>query len=405
MTSYLDAPSPLGARFLTGHGDLADSVASVRRIGIEVAGVAAPLVDRDARFPTEAIGALRGERLLSPGIPKRLGGLGAPLADLCEMTAALSQHCASTGMIFAMHQIQVACLVHHAAGTRFFDDFLSTCEEQQLLIASATSEVGTGGDIGTSIACVVPDGSHIRLHKQCAVVSYAEHADAVLATARRSNESASGDQVLVLLRRPSFQLTRTSEWNPMGMRGTCSPGFELTAYESSDVLLPHSARVAIAQTVLPWSHVLWASVWLGIATAAVERARITYRRAAGAYPDGGLPFSAPRVVGAFEKLDQLQSLVRDALNRIGDCAASPVRHGPTFTMAMNNLKLSGSRLVTSICMDSLAACGMAGYSNDSPTSIAQLLRDACSANLMISNERLAHTNATLALLARVEGHL
>ncbi len=302
-----------------------------------------------------------------------------------------------------MHQIQVACLVHHAAGTRFFDEFLSACGEQQLLIASATSEVGTGGDIGTSIACVVPDGEHVRLHKKCPVVSYAEHADAVLATARRSNESANADQVFLLLRRPNFQLTRTSTWNPLGMRGTCSPGFELMAYESSDVLLPQPAQLAIAQTVLPWSHVLWASVWLGIAVAAVERVRITYRRAAGTLLDGSLPFSAPRVVDAFGQLDQLRGLVRDALNRIEDSAASPARRGPTFTMAMNNLKLSGSRLVTSICMDSLAACGMAGYSNDSPTSIAQLLRDACSANLMISNERLAHTNATLALLARVEG--
>ena len=79
----------------------------------EFAGPASDEVDRDARFPAEAIAALRAERLLSSLIPADLGGSGASLAEVARSVTALARHCASTAMIYAMHQIQVACLVGH----------------------------------------------------------------------------------------------------------------------------------------------------------------------------------------------------------------------------------------------------------------------------------------------------
>lgn len=394
MMLHLDDPMP---QAVTG------AIDAVRRIASEIAAPAAADVDHAARFPHEAIQALRQEHLLSPGMPVSMGGQGASLRELCTMTAALSEHCSSTGMIFAMHQIQLACLAHHGGDRAFLRDVLAVCEERQWLLASATSEVGTGGDIATSIAPLVAAGSSVVLRKRCSVISYGEHADAVLATARRSEDASRTDQAFVLLRREALQLTRTSDWNPMGMRGTCSPGFELHARESASAVLPEAAGAIISNTVLPWSHLLWASVWMGIATAAAQRAGVAYRQAAKDLRDGdALPFSAPRLVDVMSNLDQLRALIRDGLVRLESTPPGPRRRAPGFTMAMNHVKLTGARLVTALCMDSLAVCGMAGYSNDSPISVARWLRDACSAALMISNERLAHTNATLALLSRVE---
>jgi acyl-CoA dehydrogenase len=70
-------------------------------------------VDRDARFPAEALEALREQRLLSALIPVDLGGDGASIAEIGACVEVLGQHCASTAMIYAMHQIQVACPVLH----------------------------------------------------------------------------------------------------------------------------------------------------------------------------------------------------------------------------------------------------------------------------------------------------
>ena len=74
----------------------------------------ADAVDRDARFPHEAITALKNAQLLSAYVPTSLGGASASLSELAEICEILGQHCASSAMIFAMHQIQLVTLVQHA---------------------------------------------------------------------------------------------------------------------------------------------------------------------------------------------------------------------------------------------------------------------------------------------------
>jgi alkylation response protein AidB-like acyl-CoA dehydrogenase len=67
----------------------------------------ADAVDREARFPCEAFAAARAERLLSLLVPVELGGEGASVSDAVDVCYVLGRACASTGMVFAMHQIMV----------------------------------------------------------------------------------------------------------------------------------------------------------------------------------------------------------------------------------------------------------------------------------------------------------
>jgi acyl-CoA dehydrogenase len=136
------------------HGPAVDAQRAAQRVAHGPANTYAAEVDRLARFPAEGIDALRDERLLGAGIPERLGGLGLGIGAQAEIAQTLAQSCASTAMIWAMHQIQLACIVRHADGAPFFEDFLRAAAERQLLIASITSEVGVGGDIRTSLAAV-----------------------------------------------------------------------------------------------------------------------------------------------------------------------------------------------------------------------------------------------------------
>src|SRR5262245_40396935 len=94
--------------------DVAALVEAVRRIAAEIADKHADEVDRDARFPHEAIAALKRERALGAAVPRSLGGYGARAADLCAMIRGLGRHCAATAMIFAMHHVKVASIVRHA---------------------------------------------------------------------------------------------------------------------------------------------------------------------------------------------------------------------------------------------------------------------------------------------------
>jgi alkylation response protein AidB-like acyl-CoA dehydrogenase len=75
-----------------------------------VAGIAAThanAVDREARFPTEVFAAARAERLLSLLVPVELGGRGASVSDVVDVCYALARARASSGMVFAIHQIMV----------------------------------------------------------------------------------------------------------------------------------------------------------------------------------------------------------------------------------------------------------------------------------------------------------
>src|SRR3984957_17832957 len=238
-----------------------------------VAGVAAADVDRAARFPTEAIDALRAQSLLSVLAPTQLGGLGATVGQVADMVFELGQHCASTAMIFAMHQIQVASIVHHGKSA-FFENYLSELVERQLLLASATTELGVGGDVRTSVCTVERDEQGvIHLEKMAPVISYGEYADGILATARREPTSPPNDQVLVLCRPPGLTLEPISGWDTLGFRGTCSLGYRLVLQGGAELILDDPYDEISSRTMLPVSHILWSSVWLGLATSAVGKAR------------------------------------------------------------------------------------------------------------------------------------
>src|SRR5258707_1272240 len=105
-------------------------------IGKDVLRVAAPDVDRDARFPKESIDALRQAKFLSAYVPQEYGGMGLNILQIAKLCEVLGQYCGSSAMIFAMHKIQVACIVHHAQSSAFFRTYLRQLVSEQRLIAS-----------------------------------------------------------------------------------------------------------------------------------------------------------------------------------------------------------------------------------------------------------------------------
>ena len=371
-----------------------------QRIGLEIAAPAADSVDREARFPSESFDALRAERMLGIFIPTEFGGGGCSIADVSAICTALGQHCSATAMIFAMHQIQVACIVRHARESEFFASYLAELADTQSLIASATSEIGVGGDTRSSVCAIERNSGSFSIKKQAPVISYGEYADAILATARRTPDSPPSDQVLVLIKRDEFTLARTSGWDTLGFRGTCSPGFMLTARATEDHILTDSFADISSQTMLPVSHIVWTSLWLGIATAAVGRAR-AYIRAEARKSPGKTPAASVRLAEVVSKLQGMRALVNDSVRDYeatgGEADAAS---GMNFAIRMNNLKLSCSTAVVDIVSQSMLICGMSGYRIDSKFSLGRLLRDAYGAALMINNDRIYGANAAMLLVSK-----
>ena len=203
-----------------------DVVAIATQVGLDFAAPAAADVDRKARFPFETFEALRRERMLSLLVPEAFGGSEIPMTQVALAVQALGRHCGSSALIYAMHHIQVAVLARHGQ-TEWAQDYLRTVANDELLLASATSEIGTGGDVRSSLCAIEPVEDRFTLRKQTPVISYGRKADCVLATARRLPDSPASDQVLVVLPASTIELEQTSEWDTIGFRGTCSDGFVL----------------------------------------------------------------------------------------------------------------------------------------------------------------------------------
>jgi acyl-CoA dehydrogenase len=394
VTALAADAEPSGSKAPPSPSDLATIAAT---IGEAVAKPAAAGVDRDARFPSEAFDALRREHLLSVLVPRNLGGAGASIIDAAAAVEALGRHCASTSMIYAMHQIQVHCLVRHGA-TPALDAYLRELAEKELLLASATTEIGIGGDIRSSSCAVERQDSRFHLEKQAPVISYGAHADGILATARASADSVASDQVLVLCRKENTTLTELSGWDTLGFRGTCSLGFGLAADGPGDEVLGQPFADIATRTMLPTSHIVWGSVWLGIATEAVSIARSFIRNEARKSP-GRAPTAATRLAELVATLQEFRALVHGAARRyaeIGD--DDPELTGLGFAIDMNGLKLSSSAFVVDIVTRALSVVGISAYREDSQYSMGRLLRDAHGAPLMVNNDRIAGHNAQMLLV-------
>ncbi|HET9932842.1 MAG TPA: acyl-CoA dehydrogenase family protein [Polyangiaceae bacterium] len=385
--------------------DSTELLAQTRLIAREVAAAHAADVDTNARFPSETFQALKKARLLSVAVPKEYGGAGANMRTLTEMCTILAQSCAASGMILAMHHIQVACLARHGLPSQYFADYLREAVERQLLIASITSEVGVWGDTRSSICALEREGERFRLVKDATTVSYGAHADDLLVTCRRNPDSPPGDQILVLVRQGDRTLTQTTNWDTLGMRGTCSPGFKMVASGKIEQVVPGSFADASAQTMVSYSHILWSGVWLGIATDAYSRAAAYVRSEARKKP-GTVPNSAHRLAELAVALQAMRNNTVAQATGFDEIMQMPNGMDELLTIGwalrMNNIKVGSSEAAPRIVHDALQIVGIGGYKNDGKYTVGRNYRDALSAALMISNDRIFAKTASMLLVFKDE---
>jgi len=380
---------------------------------ISVATAHADAVDREARFPKESLQALREAKCLGSLIPTHLGGLGQSLTAVAAHCQRLAQACASSAMVYAMHQSQVVCIVHHALHQPWHRDFAQRIAKEQLLLASITSEVGIGGDMRSSACAVEVADGRFTLVKEAPTISYGEYADALLVTTRAQADAPPSDQVLVTCLKQDSVLTPTNGWDAVGMRGTCSGGFHFEGKGVADQVIPANFADIAADTMVPVSHLLWSSVWTGIAAEALTRARAFLREQARRKP-GSTPPGAARLTVAAGKMTLMQERLASMLASYDACHNVSTGHqavsaeeagwpsGLARATALNTLKIDLSQMCYEVVLEAMLICGMAGYKNGTPFSVGRHLRDILSAQLMISNDRIAGSTGSLLLAQRNE---
>src|SRR6266853_2381732 len=323
-----------------------------------VAAQHAASVDSAARFPEEAFAAVKSQRLLGILVPERFGGEGAALAQVADVCYQLARSCASTGMIYAMHQIKTACILRHMRDSQALERLLRRLCAEQLLLASST-------------------------------------------TARRSSDAAASDQVLVAFLKDDYTLTRLQGWNTLGMRGTCSEGYTLKASGAADQIVPDPYEIIHPQTMVPCAHLLWGSVWTGVAADATARAQAFIRQVVR-QSGGQTPPGAPQYTRSLASLRTLRGMLASSLRAYQRSMDDPKALASLEFQTMITLtKVEASELAVSIVLSAMRACGLSGYRCDSEFSIERHLRDVLSAPIMINNDRILTNLGSSSLLAPI----
>ena len=375
-------------------------IKQVHEAGKNIILPAADEVDTAARFPHESLNSLKTLKLLSAYVPKDFGGMGLNIQQISKICEVLGLYCGSTAMIYAMHQIQVACLVHHGVSSNYIQKYLHELVEQQRLIASATTEIGVGGDLRSSICAIEVEGDRFKLTKKAPVISYGEAADDIMVTCRRSEEAPASDQIHVIMRKEDYQLEPISGWDTLGFRGTCSAGFILTGTGSTEQILPTPFADILSQAMHPYAHITWGSLWLGIATDAVNKARAFVREQARRNPSTP-PTSALRLAETDSVLQTMRNNIKVAIQEYSQLLEAGQPEGFNnfgFSIRTNNLKIASSEMVVDIVSRAMLICGIQGYRNDSKISLCRHLRDAYGAALMVNNDRIMNHNATMLMV-------
>lgn len=384
-----------------GQASFSERAARVATIAREFSDV----VDREGRFPREAVQAMVAERLLGIQVPPSFGGEGASFSDIAELCSIIGQACASSAMIFAMHHIKLSSLVEHGPESSWHSQFMRRVAGEQMLLGSATTEGGIGGNLRNSICAIEVADGICRLEKDATVISYAEFCDAILITSRAHKDAAPSDQVMTVFLKDQYTLERTHVWDTLGMRGTCSDGFLFKGEAPAEQVFPKPFAEIAAQSMLAASHLLWSGVWYGIAADAVARAQAFVRAAARKTP-GQTPPGALRLAEVSNQLQMVRSNVIAGLKTYEDAKLDHEKLSSMgFAVAMNNIKICSSETILTIINGAMLICGIMGYKNGTPFSIGRHLRDAHSAQLMISNDRIYGNTSSMLLIHKQDTSL
>jgi alkylation response protein AidB-like acyl-CoA dehydrogenase len=238
-------------------------------------------VDRRGRWPAEGVAALAEAGLLGLTVPAAFGGAGEGPRTFAAALSALSEHCASSAMVYLMH----ACAAQvFAAATDYpgREAVLRAMAAGRHLGTLAFSEKGSRSHFWAPVSQAVARDGGCRLTAEKSFVTSAGHADSYVVSTRSAGATEPTASALYAVPRDATGLTVGGPWDGLGLRGNASAPVRLegVAVRASDRLSGEGEGLGVMLTVvLPWFQLGSSAVAVGIARAATEGIRHHLRAA------------------------------------------------------------------------------------------------------------------------------
>jgi len=387
---------------MTDTGATASPILRAAMEAAEAIAAYAGEVDECGQFPIDSLKELKDRGLMSVLVPESFGGYGASMKTVASIAQILASRCLNTGVIWSMHCQQVAIVAHHALEP-LREELLHRLVKDQLYIASITTEIGNGGNIFASQSPLIKLKDSWLLKRKAPIVTGGQYGDLFLIYMSGNSISKDNDVVVALVEREQAQLTYTSAWDSMGMRGTGSVGMEITA-EIQDRQIIRSVmgfKEIALRTVVPVGHIALSASWLGAAKGVFDRLVAIIRK-----PANRVKFSISTDM-IFEKLgrirlklDTVGSLLHEMIRRYDDGHRESMKTH-SFNILMNNLKVAASEMLYEAVDDMMNLAGVRyGYTKNDIIPLERTLRDIKAARLMYRNDLLLIANGKMSLFEK-----
>jgi alkylation response protein AidB-like acyl-CoA dehydrogenase len=191
-------------------------VAKARAIAQTTLALHAAEVDQQARFPQESMTALADAGFYGLIIPQEFGGMGQTLPVMAAVVDELAQACASTAMIYMMHNCGVNCYL--AEPTKLAATLKAVAAGQHLSTL-AFSEKGSRSQFWAPVSQAIAKGDGVTLSAEKSWVTSAAQAHGIVSSCIAAD--GSGAAVYLVLRGDAG-LTINGGWDSLGMRGNLS---------------------------------------------------------------------------------------------------------------------------------------------------------------------------------------
>lgn len=294
----------------------AQAITAAQEAAMQIAAIAADPADR-RRVPYEAAAILERSGVTAAGVPRELGGIGASIATLVEITRIVSTADGGVGQLVQIHNMMLRGLLRRPADAlreRIIADVLAGKR-----LGHAAAEVGGKHkfDLKTR-ARRDADGRWI--------VDGAKFYSTGCYLAEWIFASAASDrsQIGFVARRDTPGLFLDDDWTSFGQRHSMSGGvrFKNLMLDAENVTAPAvgqgGAQPSLPRTGLTFAQILHAAIDAGIARGAFEAAVHHLRNNTNVWIDADVekaaqePMIVKRIGEYAVKLRVAESLLRDA---------------------------------------------------------------------------------------------
>jgi alkylation response protein AidB-like acyl-CoA dehydrogenase len=357
------------------------SISARPTVPTDVIRAHAGAVDREARFPTEAVAALRASGLFGLAVPAAFGGLGAGPLEIAAVIEQISAACASTSMVFTMHVVATATL---AAGTDTSDDGPRARTLRQIaagdhLTTLAYSERGSRSHFWAQVSRAERVAGGVRIDADKSWVTTAGHCDSIVAAvgAPGHTDPLMTDIYLLDARDPGVCVLEP--FDGLGMCGNASAPVALRGVVAGPERLigtPAGGFGLMMSATLPWFVLGCAACCVGIAAEALRLAADHVGAARFEHLDETLAdvqVVRTRLGEAQVRLLQARALLQQVA---GQMAAADDDAG-TSVLA---LKVAAAEMAIAVTDEAMRVCGGAAFSRHLP--VERHFRDARAAAVM-----------------------